>query len=138
LRTQAGQSRPLVIGYEAGDATLQLVAERIVLNARECGLQAVTSSTGEQDMVVRRVALPSPEAFTALSELAERVHTVLNPTGSEVDDHFHSERELLAQGNLIPLVYVPKAYSIAERVRGVNVDDCGRLDLAGAWLEESR
>jgi peptide/nickel transport system substrate-binding protein len=138
LRAEAGQSRPLVIGYDPADTTLQLVAERIVLNAREDGLQASASAAGEADFTVERVPLPSPNMQVALEQWTAAVQTPIAGSTGEIEDVFRSERELLMQATLIPLLYVPRAYAVAQRVEGATLDESGCLDLAGAWIEEPR
>jgi MarR-like DNA-binding transcriptional regulator SgrR of sgrS sRNA len=138
LRGEAGQSRALAIGYEAGDGTLQLMAERIALNARDNGVQAMAVGSGDPDFVVRRIPLPSGNAQIALTELANAVQTPIMLSSEDSDELFRSERDLLTQSNLIPLLYVPRAYAVAERVNGANLDATGRLELTGAWNEENR
>lgn len=138
LRNKAGQSRALTIGYDAADATLQLVAERIALNARDAGLQAVAAASGEADFVVERTPLPSTNLAIAMERFAAAVDTPLAAEPNEIEDIFREERELLTEANLIPLLYVPRAYAIAERISGAAIDDTGRLELAGAWIEEPR
>ena len=131
-------SRALTIGFDAADGTLQLVAERIALNAREHGFQAAASASGEPDFIVVRVPLPSPNLQIALGEFAASMQTPLVPGSGEIEELYRAERDLLMQARWIPLLYVPRAYSVAERLFGAALDETGRLDLTGAWIEEPR
>lgn len=138
LRMMAGQSRSLMIGYPAEDQTLQLVAERIALNAREAGIQAQATSATQADFAVARIPLPSAQPQIALEMLAATVKTELTIASSESEELFRAERELLTQSNMVPLLYVPRAYAVTERVHGAVVDDCGEMKLGAAWIEEHR
>ena len=151
-QAQPATSRTLTVGYDAADNTLQLVAERIALNAREHGIQAAASSSGQADFLVVRIPLPSANLQTALSEFAAAVSPQQAKNGlagdpvqlpfsigsSEIEELYRAEHELLQQANWIPLLYVPRAYSVAERISGAALDASGRLDLSGAWIEERR
>jgi len=136
LRMQAGQSRALTIGYPAGEATLQLAAERIALNARESGLQA-RAVMGAADFEVVQLPLSSTNAQAALAMLASQ-------TGAKradydgVEEMYRSERDLLSQAKLIPLLYLPRAYAIADYVHDARVTAHGQLELSDAWIEEHR
>ena len=134
-------SRALTIGYDAADGSLQLVAERIALNAREHGLQASASGSGAPDFpdfIVARVPLPSPNLQIALGEFAAAVQMPFAPGSGEIEELYRGEHDMLMQARWIPLLYVPRAYSVAERLSGAALDESGRLDLTGAWIEEPR
>ena len=161
---RSGQTRPAAsypgtqngrvqtIGYDPADSTLQLVAERIALNAREHGLQASTAASGTADFMVVRTPLPTANLQNALSEFAAAAPPQQAKDGlavdpaqvppsigsGEIEDIYRAEHELLLQANWIPLLYVPRAYSVAERISGAVLDASGRLDLSGAWIEEPR
>ena len=138
-------SRPLIIGYDPADSTLQLVAERIALNAREHGLQVSASATGQADFMVVRAPLPSANPQIALNQFAaavlvqqarseEAAQPPISVGSGEIEELYRAEHELLLQANWIPLLFVPRAYSVAERVSGAALDASGRLDLSGASI----
>jgi ABC-type transport system substrate-binding protein len=137
LRAQAGQSRHLIIGYPAGDTTLQLVAERIVLNARESGLQA-QAAAGAADFAVVRLLLPSTNPQVALAVVAARTGTKLADDGDGIEELYRNEQDLLSQAKLIPLLYLPMAYGVADQVRDARLTALGQSDLSDAWIEERR
>jgi MarR-like DNA-binding transcriptional regulator SgrR of sgrS sRNA len=137
LRAQAGQSRAITIGYPAGDATLQLVAERIAMNARESGLQAQAAG-GAADFTVVYLPLFSTNPQAALAALASQAGTKRIDYGDGIEEHYRNERDLLSQAKLIPLLYLPRAYAVAEQVRDARVTALGELDLSGVWIEERR
>ncbi len=70
LRGQAGQTGTITIGYAAGDGIQQLLAERVVLNARDAGIvmQAVPRNGNVQaDLNMVRLALLSPNAGSRIA-----------------------------------------------------------------------
>jgi MarR-like DNA-binding transcriptional regulator SgrR of sgrS sRNA len=137
LRAQAGQSRPLTIGYPAGDTTLQLVAERIALNARESGLQ-VQVAAGSADFTVVQLPLSSTNPQVALAALASQTETKRADYGNGIEEIYRNERELLSHAKLIPLLYLPRAYAVADQVRDARMTALGQLELSYAWIEEHR
>jgi peptide/nickel transport system substrate-binding protein len=137
LRAQAGQSRPLTIGYPAGDTTLQLVAERIALNARESGLQAQVTA-GSADFAVVHLPLSSTNPQLALAALAAPTGARRADYGEGIEELYRNERDLLSQAKLIPLLCLPRAYAVADQVRDARVTALGQLDLSDAWIEEHR
>ena len=148
-QARPASSRPLMIGYDPADNTMQLVAERIALNAREHGFQVSAAATGQADFMVVRTPLPSVNPQTALYQFAaavspqqgkigEALQPPLSLGSGEIEELYRAEHELLLQANWIPLLFVPRAYSVAERVSGAALDASGRLDLSGAWIEEPR
>jgi MarR-like DNA-binding transcriptional regulator SgrR of sgrS sRNA len=138
LRSQASPSRPISIGYEAADATLRLVAERIALNARDNGLPVSTDAKGEPDFLLMRLPLPATNRAAALAEFASQAGISQAGGSDAIEDLFRDEHALMAQASLIPLLYVPRAYAVAERIRGAALAASGRLDLSGAWIEGRR
>jgi len=137
LRAQAGQSRPLTIAYPAGDTTLELVAERIALNARETGLQA-QATAGSADFTVVRLPLASMNPQVALAALAAQSEATRADYGDGIEELYRNERDLLSHAKLIPLLYLPRAYAVAEQVHDVRVTALGQLDLHDAWIEDHR
>ncbi|HEX8926678.1 MAG TPA: ABC transporter substrate-binding protein [Terriglobales bacterium] len=138
LRSQLGNTTNLTVGYPVDDATLQLVAERIALNAREQGLQVQAIASSSADLVVTRIALASTNPWIAISELASLTQTPLTYAELSMDELHKREREVLNSAKIIPLLHIPRSYSENERLRGLTSDPFGAPQDAGAWIEEHR
>jgi hypothetical protein len=50
---------------------------------------------------------------------------------------FHVERDFLGLHTLVPLLYLPRAYAVAGRVRDLRLGPDGTPLLAGASLEDT-
>ncbi len=117
LRTEAGGRGALTLGYEAGDAELQLVAERIALNAREAGLttQAV-GRTSDVDWILRRITVRTANPAAALTGILQEVHGAIALDDATLESVFRAERTALADYTLLPLVHLNKAWAAGERL----------------------
>ncbi|HVP64314.1 MAG TPA: ABC transporter substrate-binding protein [candidate division Zixibacteria bacterium] len=138
LRVQLGSATNLTVGYPADDPTLQLVAERVALNAREQGLQVQAIATTSADVLVTRIALASANPWVALSELATLAHYHVSYNEISMDELNRNERELLNSANIIPLFHIPRSYAPSERLHSLTLDPFGAPELAGAWIEDRR
>jgi hypothetical protein len=119
---------PLTLEYDASDATLRAVADRIALNAREASLTVRIAPQGGEVRLVRgriRDATPA-RAVAALAEslgLEGRL-----PPG----DPYASERALVESHWIIPLAHLPEIYGLSPHVR-----DWAGWDLPRVWLDAS-
>lgn len=140
LRSQLKQVPPMTISYDSGDPTLQLAAERIALNAHDAGisLQAVPRSaiTPAQLQLVR-VALPSTDPGACLAGLSHALLGENAVPAANVEALYSQEREILEGYQLIPLLHLPSAVAVGERVRDLQLH-WDSADLPNAWIEERR
>ncbi len=67
------QATPWTLGYEANDPLGRIVAERIVLNARDAGITLRLSTTGSADLRVERIPIASLDSRVALGALAASI-----------------------------------------------------------------
>jgi len=128
---------PLTLSYDPGDPQVQLIAERIALNAREAGLTVQVSLSGPDDVRLVRIALPSPDPALCLREAASQLALpapILH--GNTVEDLYQAEHALLDGGGAIPLFHRPLASAAGPRVHGWAPDQLGRWNLADIWLAE--
>jgi peptide/nickel transport system substrate-binding protein len=147
----------LILSYDPIDPQAQLIAERIALNAREIGITIQVSLTGNADIRLVRVVLPSPDPATYLIEVARQLGLrqpsfAATPRRDSLEDLYQSERDLLDEHQVIPLFHLPVTTSISARVRGWSPDQLGRWNgrdewngrngathsLADAWLADSQ
>jgi ABC-type transport system substrate-binding protein len=136
VREAGAPPPPLTIAIEESDAALQLIAERIALNAHESGfvLQPIADKQ-QADLLVVRHPLNSINPEVAFEEMSESfgqhgdipVHT---PAGL-----FEQERQIVSQGNVVPLAYVPRVCAVGPRVRNWNITPDGRWRLDNVWLD---
>lgn len=142
LHGQARQSGAITISYESGDGIQQLLADRVVLNARDAGIamQAVPRHADTQaDLGLVRVSMASLNPGVALQQITSSILPG-NASTAEADPNslFRNERDLLTSYRVIPLLYVPRAFAASPRVRNWTLDVDGAPSLTEAWVEDPR
>ena len=130
---------PLTLAADSSPV-MQLTAQRIALNLRDAGInvQLVSPSAPQHiDLTLRRFALQSSQPQSALE-------SVLRDAGLPIPDieetpaaHYKTEREILDSHMIIPLLYLPRAYAVGGRVRGLRLGADGTPQLANASLEDA-
>ncbi len=151
LASQISPAPALTLGYDAADPLERVVAERIVVNAREAGISistraaasAATNKGSESSVDGRllRVRIPSPEPRVALTALL----TVLTPlAGLETaplpdpatpEEIYAGERAAVETLRVVPLAYLPEAFGLSPRVKDWTLPRSGAWRLAEVWLE---
>jgi ABC-type transport system substrate-binding protein len=118
LRTEAGGRTAFTVGYEADDAALQLLAERIALNAREAGLTVrAVAHAPEVDWRLCRVPVRTANPAAALTEVLHALHTPLELNDASLESVFRAERAALADYTELPLVHLNRAWAASEHLR---------------------
>jgi peptide/nickel transport system substrate-binding protein len=140
LRAQLGQPPTLTLTYDANDAALQLVAERIALSAREAGITIRTvPAPAHWDLTISRVRLSSFNPSVALEDLVSTIGLEhRTPDDVSTESQFQRERELLKSNRLVPLLYVPHGFAAGERVHSWKLDEGGLPDFDEIWTEVRR
>jgi len=143
-KAMIGQSRitPLTLGYPANDAFLRSVADRVALNARDAGIavQPVAGVNGNLRLV--RLPLESTDAGAELVRLAGLLgaaERALALTAAKPDTLYETERALLEERRIIPLLYLPDVYGVGPRVRNWDAaqrNGSFRLHLESVWVEQ--
>jgi len=130
LRMEVGQVTTLTIGYDPHDPAGRLIAERIALNARDIGLtlQAVPASG---DLRLRYLDLPSLDPTAALYKLLDQVD-IASPMNAA--STYPVERDALATYLAIPLVHLPRAVALKDRVRNWTSSPGGDWHFDNLWL----
>jgi peptide/nickel transport system substrate-binding protein len=126
----------LTVSYDPRDPQAQLIAERIALNAREIGITLRVSLSGQADVSLIRIVLPSSDPATSLREAARELG-LQQPLihGGSVDDLYQAERTLLDGHTVIPLFHLPVANVAGARVRNWRPGPTGNWNLSDVWLE---
>lgn len=142
---QARQARERVrvvpswtLGYDASDAMVRLVAERIALNAKDAGLSLQPSAAANADLRFVRIPLASPDPWIALADVAALAGAPgIEKTGT-VDDLYASEVALLSTRRVIPLFHLPVSYAASATLNHWSVRPDGSWTVADAWLGINR
>jgi peptide/nickel transport system substrate-binding protein len=115
---------PLVLAIENPDASMQLVAERIVLNLREAGLNAQVrppSSQPPADLLLKRIHLEAGDSAAGLNEVLEDFSQKITEETGDPEALYKTERDFLKTYQAIPLLYLPRALAVGERVRDLRL-----------------
>lgn len=128
-------STVLSFNYDRQDTVLRGVAERIALNAAECGitLRGDAAAPGVR-LAWLRITAPDPDL--ALEEIA----ATLGMAVERRPDPFERESALLDRYYVVPIAQLGVAHTLSPRVQGwlgaawVATD---RWDLANVWLGEA-
>jgi peptide/nickel transport system substrate-binding protein len=135
LHRELGAVPPLIIAAEGKDPALQLVADRIALNARDAGIVIQPGPYGLADLRVTRQSLASENPAVALQQMAAVFsggHAIASVDSPQ--RLYEQERELLSQYYVVPLVYLPRTYALSPRVRNWNTAPDGKLRLQDVWV----
>jgi peptide/nickel transport system substrate-binding protein len=140
----------LVLGYDSGEALEQSIAERITVNARAAGISIATRAIpaaarpGDFDARLVRLRMSSPEPREALSDIlgalplvsSEDTEPLPNPASAE--EIYVRERAALDGFRVVPLVHLPRAYGVGNRVRNWEIragNALGGWQLGDVWIE---
>ena len=129
---------PLVLGYDAAEPSLRLIAERIALNARDAGVSLKPSSLDEPDLVLVRVAATATDPGLALAEYGRGLQMPLPVFGRSREDVLQAERKSLVGGWVVPLFHLPAVYGVRARVRNWVKPGAVWWRLDEVWLESDR
>lgn len=132
---------PLLLAVENDNPELHLAAERIALNLREAGfgVQIASGSGGARpDIVLRQFHLETSDPRAALDEIASATEQHVTMTGTDAASLYRAERELLELRAVVPLLWLPRAYAISERVRDLRLAVDGSPLIGDASLEDTK
>jgi peptide/nickel transport system substrate-binding protein len=134
LRREIANVPTLVIAAE-DDPALQLTAERIALNARDAGIAVQGGRSDVADLIVVRRPLPVLNPAVALQQMA----AIFDPRRANhpletPQQWYETERDLAAQYDFVPIVYLPRFYAITPTVRNLQQEPNGRPRLQDVWL----
>lgn len=128
----------IIVAYEAGEPVARLIAERVVLNIREAGGAARLGGVAEATLRVGRIHLQTSDPRFALLDVArqfgmeQRADAAGNPQSL-----YETERAMLREGPIVPVVFVPQLHAIGPRVRNWDAVERPRSrvwQLENAWV----
>lgn len=126
------------LGFDANDPVARVLAERMVLNARDAGLR-LQLATGTPDVRLVRVPLASLDAEVALTEMTAALSLPqMKINGSSVDDLYSAENSLLKSQRVIPLLHLRTASAVSKTLRNWGGARDGAWRLRDVWLGAER
>jgi peptide/nickel transport system substrate-binding protein len=138
-RGQAQHSVAWTLGHDASDPLAHLVAERILLNARDAGITLQLTSSPNSDLRLVRIQLPCSDAHVALRELARSLQLPQSKfAGNSVTELYSAESTLLQTHRVIPLLHIRSAVAMRPNVRHWNMLPDSAWDLGDAWLSAEK
>src|SRR6185437_2888847 len=127
---------PLGLGSELGGASMRLAAERLALNLDEAGFNIKMASPGVPPAIdLRLIHLEETDPRAAVDEMlaAFKLNATVNGNGSQA--LWRAESSALQSHTVIPLLWLPRAWAVGERVRDLRLSPDGEPLLAAASLE---
>jgi peptide/nickel transport system substrate-binding protein len=132
--SETRQKKPWTLGYDAADPMARVIAERIVLNARDAGLLLQLTS-GSADLRLVRVPMVCPDSHVDLARLAEMLGLPRPKFASNaIDDLYAAESNLLASRQIIPLLHLRTASQARASVHDWADTQDGIWRLQSVWL----
>ena len=126
---------PVTLAYDSSDPLARLIAERVLLNARDVGIRLELTSSANSDLSLRRISLACPDSHLALSELARSLDLPRPQfVGGSVADLYAAEKALLESHRVIPLLHLRSAIALRPNVHGEGMVVDGTWQLTDAWL----
>jgi hypothetical protein len=152
LGAQIAPSPKIALGYDSGDALERLVAERIVVNAKDAGISMTTApfpsgmttfagAANARPVLIRMrmtSSLPRPALMTFLGVLGRvaNVDATPLPDPASPEDIYNRERAVVDAFRVVPLVWLPQVYGLSARVRDWEAPGPGETwPLADVWLD---
>jgi ABC-type transport system substrate-binding protein len=132
---QVHQGSPWRLGYDPADTLGRVIAERIVLSARDAGVALQLTNQAAADVRLIRFPLASMDARIALMEAATRLG-LPQPrfNGDSASATYAAESTLLQSQSLIPLFHLRDALAANANVHGLAEGRDGNWQLQNVWL----
>ncbi len=137
---RGGATPQVTLAPEDSNPELQLSVERVAINLREVGfkVQVVPSTPHSSDIVLRRIHLEAGTPRAAFEDVLNKFGDATSATSADPAALYRAERDFLAQFTAVPLVYLPHAYAVSERVRDLRLAVDGSPLFADTAVEAAR
>jgi hypothetical protein len=123
------------LAYDPADPAARVIAERVVLNARDAGLGMQITSASSADLRIVRVPLVSLDGQIALREVAARLgFSSSRFVSGSIDDLYNAEKKLLQSQRVIPLLHLRTAYAVSNDVKNWRTARDGSWRVTDTWL----
>ncbi len=138
-RTQARHLPAWTLKYDASDSVARVIAERVLLNARDAGIALQITPAATADVRLVRIPLPSSEPHVALNELARALQLPQAKfNNGSVAELYSAENSLLQSRRVIPLIHLRNAFAMRANVHGWKMLSDGTLQLGSVWLSAEK
>lgn len=129
----------LLLAVDGSGAALQLAGERLALNLRDAGFSVQTAGgrTGAA-LVLREAPLEAASGRAVLDEMAGQFGQNDTVTGTHATALWQAEEGMLGNETVIPLLWLPRAWAMGERVRDLRLSAVGEPEWADASLEGAK
>ena len=135
---RGGITSPMLGLRVEGDGAMQLAGQRIALDLSEAGFRVQTAAIGAKpDLTLRKLPLGANMPEAALDVLLRAAGEPAAKPDAGPAGLYKTEREELEQHTLVPLLDLPRAYAVGERVRDARLSADGTPDLAQMALEDA-
>ena len=135
VRGEIPHTTSWTLSYDPTDATARVIAERIVLNARDAGLGVQITSASRTDMRIVRIPLVSLNPEIALDGVAAELgFPSIKLRSGAADDLYGAENKLLQSQRVIPLLHLRMPYGVSNTVKNWRTARDGSWRLPNIWL----
>jgi peptide/nickel transport system substrate-binding protein len=123
------------LAYDTADPVERVVAERILLNARDAGINLQLVDSANSTLRLARIPLPSLDPEVTLDELAGMLQLPrpMHDTKS-VTELYSAETILLQSHRIIPLLHLRSAVALRPEIHNWHMHPDGSWTLADVWL----
>jgi peptide/nickel transport system substrate-binding protein len=135
LRAEVPRAPAQTLSYDAADPLGRVIAERIVLNAKDAGFTLHTATSSTADMRLVRVTLASLNARVALMTSAMAAGLPApQPGGNSIDDLYRAESGILQTQRVLPLFQLPVSFALSPGIKNWSLDRDGSEHLENVWM----
>jgi peptide/nickel transport system substrate-binding protein len=127
------------LGYDISDPISRVIAERVLLNARDAGITLQLAGSGATDLRLLRISLPSAEPQVALREVSKALQ-LSEPkfTNSSVAALYSAEDSLLQTHRIMPLLHLRGAVAARANVHDLALFPRGEWRMVSVWLSPEK
>lgn len=138
LRTQVGgASAAVTLGYDPGDELARVIADRIVVNAKDAGINLQAAPGNGAAASILRIPVIQANPRAALASVLARVDAREVPrvfSARTLEELYGVEKEALEQWRVVPVAHLPQAFVVGPRVRDWVEPHEGGWPLADVWM----
>ena len=135
MRSEIPHTTSWTLGYDPSHPTARVIAERIVLNARDAGMGMQITTASTADLRIVWLPLISIDPQIALNELASELGLPQSKSAfGSIDDLYAAENKLLQSQRVIPLLHLRMASGVSNTVRNWRTDRDGSWRMPNVWL----
>ncbi len=131
----------LTLGTDDPSATMELAAARLALNLHEAGFNVQVAPAGSRQtsvLMLRKVHLEAMGLRAAQDEILAHLGQNGTVTGTSAGALWQEEQAVLDSDTVVPLMWLPRAWAVGERVRDLRLLSDGTPDLSDASLEGAK